>query len=207
MTEPVQLPAHGKLATTPFSDMLLDRRPTAPTFISSRSADVILSDIRPTKLTPDALNSVNSLLDELLYTILNAARAFNPSRLRTAMHKVLPTALGKEAILEAEMELRAYYQRTGTAAGSGSSGEDGAFNVQWACEVRVVVNVSHLPDPQLCCMQLLRLKCEAYSTLSDTDENSDSEIRLKERMDADGVPPPKQEVLAPASLYLTAIIE
>jgi hypothetical protein len=56
-------------------------------------------------------------------------------------------------------------------------------------------------------MQLLRLKCEAYSTLSDTDENSDSEIRLKERMDADGVPPPKQEVLAPASLYLTAIIE
>jgi hypothetical protein len=111
---------------------------TAPTFISSRSADVILSDIRPTKLTPDALNSINSLLDELLYTILNAARAFNPSRLRTAMHKVLPTTLGKEAILEAEMELRAYYQRTGTAAGSGSSGEDGVFNVQWACEVRML---------------------------------------------------------------------
>jgi len=43
--------------------------------------------------------------------------------------------------------------------------------------------------------------------LSDTDENSDAEIRLKERMNADGVPPPKQDVLAPASLYLTAIIE
>ncbi|KAG2156364.1 hypothetical protein DEU56DRAFT_766737 [Suillus clintonianus] len=159
-----------------------------PTFISSRSADVILSDIRPTKLTPDALNSINALLDELLYSILNAARSFNTSRLRTAMHKVLPTTLGKEAILEAEMELRAYYQRTVTAAGSGSSSEDGGFNVQWAFE-------------------LLRLKCEAYSTLSDTDENSDAENRLKERMLADGVPPPKQEVLSPASLYLTAIIE
>ncbi|KAG2042121.1 hypothetical protein BDR03DRAFT_889447 [Suillus americanus] len=159
-----------------------------PTFISSRSADVILSDIRPTKLTPDALNSINALLDELLYSILNAARSFNPSRLRTAMHKVLPTTLGKEAILEAEMELRAYYQRTVTAVGSGSSSEDGVFNLQWASE-------------------FLRLKCEAYSTLSDTDENSDAENHLKERMLADGVPPPKQEVLSPASLYLTAIIE
>jgi len=57
------------------------------------------------------------------------------------MHKVLPTTLGKEAILEAEMELRAYYQRTVTAAGSGSSGQDGAFDVQWAFEVRVIARV------------------------------------------------------------------
>ncbi|KAG1868207.1 hypothetical protein C8R48DRAFT_771900 [Suillus tomentosus] len=179
----------GELDTTLFSKyMVVDQFTTVPTFISSRSADVILSDIRPTKLTPDALNSINALLDELLYSILNAARSFNPSRLRTAMHKVLPTTLGKEAILEAEMELRAYYQRTITAVGSGSSSEDGVFNLQWAAE-------------------LLRLKCEAYSTLSDTDENSDAENRLKERMLADGVPPPKQEVLSPASLYLTAIIE
>ncbi|KAG1752482.1 uncharacterized protein EDB91DRAFT_519340 [Suillus paluster] len=187
MIEPIA--AHGELDTMALSKyMAVDQLTTAPTFISSRSADVILSDIRPTKLTPDALSSINALLDELLYSILNAARALSPSRLRTAMHKVLPTTLGKEAILEAEMELRAYYQRTVTAAGSGSSSEDGVFDLQWAFE-------------------LLRLKCEAYSTLSDTDENSDAENRLKEHMHADGVPPPKQEVLAPASLYLTAIIE
>jgi hypothetical protein len=66
--------------------------------------------------------------------------------------------------------------------------------------------VLHSLEPQYW-VQLLRLKCEAYSTLSDTDENSDAENRLKERMLADGVPPPKQEVLSPASLYLTAIIE
>lgn len=130
---------HGELDTTLFSRcMVVDQLTTVPTFISSRSADVILSDIRPTKLTPDALNSINALLDELLYSILNAARSFNPSRLRTAMHKVLPTTLGKEAILEAEMELRAYYQRTVTAAGSGSSSEDGVFNLQWASEVRLM---------------------------------------------------------------------
>lgn len=55
--------------------------------------------------------------------------------------------------------------------------------------------------------QLLRLKCEAYSTLSDTDENSDAENRLFQRMSAEGISPPKQTLLAPASLYLTAIIE
>lgn len=56
-------------------------------------------------------------------------------------------------------------------------------------------------------LQLLRLKCEAYSTLSDTDENSDAETRLFQRMSLEGVLPSKQTLLAPASLYLTAIIE
>jgi hypothetical protein len=52
------------------------------------------------------------------------------------------------------------------------------------------------------------LKYEAYLTLSDTDGNSDAESHVNERMLADGVPPPKQEVFPPASLYdLTAIIE
>ncbi|KAH7926774.1 hypothetical protein BV22DRAFT_1111470 [Leucogyrophana mollusca] len=163
----------------------------APSFISSRSADVILSDIRPTKLTAEALHSINVLLDEFLYNILGAAQALTTSRIRNGLHKVLPTTLGKEAILEAEVELRAYWERTGGAPGSGSSqgtGEDSKFHLQWAYE-------------------LLRLKCEAYSTLSDTDENSDAEARLYERMNADGFPPPKQLLLAPAALYLTAILE
>ncbi|KIJ69847.1 hypothetical protein HYDPIDRAFT_23011 [Hydnomerulius pinastri MD-312] len=171
--------------------MASDEYPKAPSYISARSADVILSDIRPTKLSNDALNSINGLLDELLHSILAAARALTTSQLRAGLHKVLPTTLGKEAVLEAEMELRAYWERTGGAPGSGSSQvivDDSSFNLQWVFE-------------------LLRLKCEAYSTLSDTDENSDAEARLFERMNAEGTPLPKQSLVAPASLYLTAIIE
>ncbi|KAG6330238.1 hypothetical protein ID866_8852, partial [Astraeus odoratus] len=162
-----------------------------PTYISSRSADVILSDIRPTKLCEDALSAINVLLDELLYSILDAARALTTKQLRAGLNKVLPTTLGKEAVLEAEMELRAYWERTGGAPGTGPSQvahDDGSFNLAWAFE-------------------LLRLKCEAYSTLSDTDENSEAEAHLIERMNAEGTPVPKQSLLAPASLYLTAIIE
>ncbi|KAF8559139.1 hypothetical protein OG21DRAFT_1432124 [Imleria badia] len=168
-----------------------DDLPVSPCYISSRSADVILSDVRPTKLSTDALNSINAFLDELLHTILSAARALNTTQLRAGLHKVLPTTLGKEAVLEAELELRAYWERTGGIPGSGTSPvvvEDSAFNLPWTFE-------------------LLRLKCEAYSTLSDTDENSDAENRLFQRISAEGIPPPKQTLLAPASLYLTAIIE
>lgn len=112
----------------------------SPCYISSRSADVILSDVRPTKLSTDALNSINAFLDELLHTILSAARALNTTQLRAGLHKVLPTTLGKEAVLEAELELRAYCERTGGIPGSGSSPavvEDSAFNLPWTFEVSV----------------------------------------------------------------------
>ncbi|KAG9317319.1 hypothetical protein JVU11DRAFT_1517 [Chiua virens] len=189
--------------------------PLSPSYISSRSADVILSDVRPTKLDDDALNSINAFLDELLHTILSAARALTTTQLRAGLNKVLPTTLGKEAVLEAELELRAYWERTGGVPGSGSShlvSEDSSFNLQWTFEVPVhsvsslsLLGVSRSLNIHL--FQLLRLKCEAYSTLSDTDENSDAETRLFQRMNAEGVAPPKQTLLAPASLYLTAIIE
>jgi len=56
--------------------------------------------------------------------------------------------------------------------------------------------------------QLLRLKCEAYSTLNETDEDPEAESRLQNRMSqGGGLSPPKPTLVAPASLYLTAILE
>lgn len=111
--------------------------PSGPTYISSRSADVILSDIRPTKFNIEALRSINVFLDEFLYSVLNAARSLMPHQLRAGLLKVLPTTLGKEALLEAEMELRAYLERTGVSAASLEGEEQGKdFNLQWSFEVR-----------------------------------------------------------------------
>lgn len=57
-------------------------------------------------------------------------------------------------------------------------------------------------------IQLLRLKCEAYTTMNDVDEDTDAERRLNDRMANNGGGiPPQQHLLAPAALYLTAIIE
>ena len=108
-----------------------------PSYISARSAEVILSDVRPIKLEPDALHAINVLLDEALYSILSTARSLATERLKAALLKVLPTSLGKEALLEAEVELKAYWDRTGSVRSplSPRHGETPAFDLQWSFEV------------------------------------------------------------------------
>lgn len=53
--------------------------------------------------------------------------------------------------------------------------------------------------------KLLRIKCEAYATLNDQDEDTDAEARLHQRMA--GVALPRPALVAPAALYLTAVLE
>ncbi|KAK7054029.1 hypothetical protein R3P38DRAFT_2854001 [Favolaschia claudopus] len=160
---------------------------TGPTYISSHSADVILSDIRPIKLKLEGLRSINVLLDEFLFNILNTSRSLSTDKLRAGLLTILPTSLGKEALLEAEVELRAYWDRTPRPAVLDDDTQ--SFNLQWAFE-------------------LLRLKCEAYSTLNETDEDPVAVAGLQEKMtQLGGTTPPVAALVAPASLYLTAILE
>ncbi|KAF9464821.1 hypothetical protein BDZ94DRAFT_1320696 [Collybia nuda] len=163
---------------------------TGPSYISSHSADVILSDIRPIKLKIEALRSINVLLDEFLYSILSTACSLSTDKLRASLLSLLPTTLGKEALLEAEVELRAYWDRTGPVDVTVPALEDDTktFHLQWSFE-------------------LLRLKCEAYSTLNEGDEDAGAEGRIYERLGAAGGTPPKAALMAPAALYLTAILE
>ncbi|KAF8914298.1 hypothetical protein CPB84DRAFT_1721254 [Gymnopilus junonius] len=157
-----------------------------PSYISAHSADVILSDIRPIKLNADALRAINDLLDEFLSKILSTACSLATDRLRASLLGLLPTSLGKEALLEAEVELRAYWERTESKA----SLEDDSrtFNLTWA-------------------IGLLRLKCEAYSTLNEEDEDPASEARINEQFEKTHSYPPSVTLLDPAALYLTAILE
>jgi hypothetical protein len=107
---------------------------SGPSYLSSRSADVILSDVRPIRLAPAALRALNVFLDELLWIVLANARSLSTDRLHGALRKVLPTSLGKEALLEAEVELRAYLEKTPPLSGALDKEE---FNLQYAFEVRV----------------------------------------------------------------------
>jgi hypothetical protein len=99
---------------------------------------VILSDVRATSITPDALRAVNILLDELLWLILSNARSLDLSRLKTGVLKTIPTQLGKDAILEAEIEIRAYRDKTHSRPRTTRPSEDilSAFPLQEAFEVR-----------------------------------------------------------------------
>jgi len=117
---------------------------SGPCFISAHSADVILSDIRPIKLKPEALQAINVLLDEFLSKILTVSSSLSTDKLRASLLSLLPTSLGKEALLEAEVELRAYWERTDFKALT----EDDAktFHLEWAYAVCSALLISFFSD-------------------------------------------------------------
>ncbi|KAH9006865.1 hypothetical protein EDB86DRAFT_3069565 [Lactarius hatsudake] len=154
-----------------------------PMYISAHSAEVILSDFRPLKLQPDALKFLNLLLDDILANIITSSRSILTDRLKSGLLKTLPTTMGKDALLEAEMELHAYWQRPNAIKPSASqtSTSEHSFAVP--------------------------LMIEPIRTLNDSDEDAQVENKIQERLQSQGVEPPKSIVVAPASLYLTAILE
>ncbi|KAF8607679.1 hypothetical protein BDV93DRAFT_519697 [Ceratobasidium sp. AG-I] len=160
----------------------------APAYVSARSADEILSTIRPTKIKTESLRSLNIFLDELLWLILHAARSLATNRLKAGLLQIMPSSVGKDAILEAEVELRGYKQRT-----PGGNGDE--------------YGTKQTDFPLQPTFELLRQKCEAYCTLGELDENVVVEAALQEKMVSAGLGAPKAEQVAPAALYLTAILE
>lgn len=90
----------------------------------AKAADVILSDVRPTSIVPDALRAINILLDELLWLILAHARSLDTSRLKSGVLKSISTQLGKDAVLEAEIEIRAYRDKTQSRPRTGRPADD-----------------------------------------------------------------------------------
>jgi hypothetical protein len=95
---------------------------------------VILSDVRPVKLRVDALRCINVLLDELLWHILTQARSLTTNRLNAGLRKVLPTSLGKEALLEAEVELRAYLEKAAPLSPQAAP-DDEEFHINYVFDV------------------------------------------------------------------------
>ncbi|KAK2465956.1 hypothetical protein APHAL10511_001597 [Amanita phalloides] len=160
---------------------------SGPSYVAAQSADIILSDVRPIRLKSEALKAINVFLDEFLFNILQNANSLSTDRLRSSLLGLLPTCLGKEALLEAEVELRAYYERMGTGAVS-LADDTKTFNLHYA-------------------FQLLRLKCSAYSTLNDSDEDPNAEAHILEQMRNTDEVPFTPNRIAPAALYLTAIVE
>ena len=67
--------------------------------------------------------------------ILSTARSFSTEQLKLAMGRVLPTPLGKEGLLEAEVELKAYWDRTASPPGRPYTENAPEFPIQPAFEV------------------------------------------------------------------------
>lgn len=55
----------------------------SPAYVSSRSANALISDIAPTAITPEALHHLNLVLDELLRSLIVAAQSIAPGDIKT----------------------------------------------------------------------------------------------------------------------------
>lgn len=92
-----------------------------PSYISSRSANSLISFSRPTRVQAVTLYYLNKILDELLLQLLTTAKSLATDRIKSdGILRVLggpsgsgsgPGALlAKNAVLEAELELRSYLE-------------------------------------------------------------------------------------------------
>ncbi|KAJ9099967.1 hypothetical protein QFC21_003975 [Naganishia friedmannii] len=55
----------------------------AATYVSARSANALISDLRPTTIAPSALHHLNLVLDELVEALVEAAGSIDPKDIKT----------------------------------------------------------------------------------------------------------------------------
>ncbi|CBQ73873.1 conserved hypothetical protein [Sporisorium reilianum SRZ2] len=173
-------------ATTTLSDV--------PSFVSARAANSLISEHRPTRIQAETLLVLNGLLDELLSTILTSAKSLATDRIKTdgVLRVLNNNLLAKDAVLEAELELRSFVDAKraegarvplGLMATSRLDGTDG-FPVHGAYKA-------------------LRTRCEYYSTLNECED--DTAARDQNLMSTDGRP--IATVTPGAAIYVTALLE
>ncbi|OLN86473.1 hypothetical protein CCHL11_08433 [Colletotrichum chlorophyti] len=137
-----------------------------------------------------ALQLVNSFLDQLLFNFLSASRATTLAALRPAVSEVLKPKLAKDAINQADEELREYL---------GGADEDD------------FVQPPGSDSPKDWDLELVwkrtRLRCMVYSSLGDMEEEDEDYYMEQENL-RPGVDERGPEVISPAvAIFLTSILE
>lgn len=141
-------------------------------------------------VSPSALRLVNSFLDQLLFNFLSVSRSTALSSLRPAVSEVLKPKLAKDAINQADEELREYLgggDDDESAAGQGArAAEDWDLELIW---------------------KRTRLRCMVYSSLGDMEEEDEDYHMEHEHLDA-GLEDRLNEVVpAAVAIFLTSILE
>ncbi|KAG7128358.1 hypothetical protein HYQ45_011979 [Verticillium longisporum] len=141
-------------------------------------------------VSPGALKLVNSFLDQLLFNFLQVSRATTLTALRPAVSEVLKPKLAKDAINNADEELREYL---------GGADED---------EFAAPRGTDSLRDWDLeLVWKRTRLRCMVYSSLGDMEEEDEDFYTEQENLEP-GAEEQGSEIISPAvAIFLTSILE
>lgn len=172
----VHTPRRSNLAAKPYS-LLADAH-----YICSSAANAIISEIGPYRVSSDALQTINQFLDEFLVFLLSSSLSLDLSRIKAVVFTLLPSTLGKNAIVEAELEVKTF---TETEA------------IDYDSYERMRTLGSGGPFPVHDALPLLREKCLEFCTLADKDDN----ISLMHQTS------PAIQISPIVAIYVTTIIE
>ena len=142
-------------------------------------------------VSPAALLLVNNFLDQLLFNFLCVSRTTTLSALRPAVSEVLKPKLAKDAINQADEELREYLggddeDSTQTHARDALAPADWDLELAW---------------------KRTRLRCMVYSSLGDMEEEDEDYYMEQGHLDA-GLEDRFSEAVSPAvAIFLTSILE
>ncbi|CAG8436805.1 6892_t:CDS:2 [Ambispora gerdemannii] len=153
-------------------------------YISQRAANSIIASVAPYRISSEALQAINNFLDEFLYFLIDAAHSLDLVRIKTAISTVLPTSVGKSAVLEAELELKTYVE-------SGNSDNTKERTIEIT------------PFPLQKVFEQFRVKCQHYSTLGEREGGDDIENAVPDLYaTSDGI-----HIAPSLAIYLTAVLE
>ncbi|KAM0429286.1 hypothetical protein ACHAPT_006500 [Fusarium lateritium] len=141
-------------------------------------------------VSSEALLLVNSFLDQLLFNFLSISRATTLATLRPAVSEVLKPKLAKDAVNNADEELREYL---------GEGDEEDYVQPQGS-------NSSRDWDLELV-WKRTRLRCMVYSSLGDMEEEDEDLYMEQENLEI-GADEQVSDVISPAvAIFLTSVLE
>ncbi|RGP79132.1 hypothetical protein FLONG3_2703 [Fusarium longipes] len=143
----------------------------------------------PALVTIEALQLVNNFLDQLLFNFLSRSHAATLANLRPAVSEVLKPKLAKDAVNNADEELREYLgegDEEDYVAPRGDQARDWDLELVW---------------------KRTRLRCMVYSSLGDMEEEDEDLYMEQENLEL-GANEQANEVISPAvAIFLTSVLE
>ncbi|KAI8335242.1 hypothetical protein EDC96DRAFT_488063 [Choanephora cucurbitarum] len=123
-------------------------------YICQRAANAIISEIGPYRVSTDALQAINQFLDEFIVLLLTSSLSLDLSQIKAVVFSLLPSTLGKNAIVEAELEVKTFTET-----------ESIDFELY---ERMRALSGSEFPLSEA--LPLLREKCFEFCTLADKED-------------------------------------
>ncbi|CEG74784.1 hypothetical protein RMATCC62417_09939 [Rhizopus microsporus] len=75
------------------------------TFVCQRAAHAIIAEAGSIRISNEGLDAINAFIDEFLFILLGACPSTHLDSIKTNIQQLLPNSLGKNALIEAEMEV------------------------------------------------------------------------------------------------------